>query len=230
MTIIAEIVWTGCILSNANRKYTTTIDRISWNLFLNQCYFLFYLQIWTECNNPVTSGRNLFLIVSFCDNFKIHNNRHLKHVCVWIFYYIKDLSFSSRENYLQKWINFYLLFLITSLCPPAYNIKIHFPYHCFTMSILLSILQYCLKIYPPLLEQKKKLNLILPRKLKIQVLQIQICWYAIAEMLFMFTATVYIFPHRLWCNIGYNKNSGLLKMIVGVLTTCHTQYTWDRSI
>ena len=24
--------------------------------------------------------------------------------------------------------------------------------------------------------------------------------------------------------------SGLLKMIVGVLTTCHTQYTWDRSI
>ena len=24
--------------------------------------------------------------------------------------------------------------------------------------------------------------------------------------------------------------TGLLKMIVGVLTTCHTQYTWDRSI
>jgi len=23
---------------------------------------------------------------------------------------------------------------------------------------------------------------------------------------------------------------GLLKIIVGVLTTCHTQYTWDRSI
>jgi len=22
----------------------------------------------------------------------------------------------------------------------------------------------------------------------------------------------------------------LFKMIVGVLTTCHTQYTWDRSI
>ena len=25
-------------------------------------------------------------------------------------------------------------------------------------------------------------------------------------------------------------STGLLKMIVGVLTTCHTQYTWDRSI
>jgi len=25
-------------------------------------------------------------------------------------------------------------------------------------------------------------------------------------------------------------NTGLFKMIVGVLTTCHTQYTWDRSI
>ena len=26
------------------------------------------------------------------------------------------------------------------------------------------------------------------------------------------------------------NNTGLFKMIVGVLTTCHTQYTWDRSI
>jgi len=26
------------------------------------------------------------------------------------------------------------------------------------------------------------------------------------------------------------SNTGLLKMIVGVLTTCHTQYTWDRSM
>jgi len=25
-------------------------------------------------------------------------------------------------------------------------------------------------------------------------------------------------------------NTGLFKMIVGVLTTCHTQYTWDSSI
>jgi hypothetical protein len=25
-------------------------------------------------------------------------------------------------------------------------------------------------------------------------------------------------------------NTGLFKMIVGVLTTCHTQYTWDRNI
>jgi len=27
-----------------------------------------------------------------------------------------------------------------------------------------------------------------------------------------------------------NTNTGLFKMIVGVLTTCHTQYTWDSSI
>ena len=26
------------------------------------------------------------------------------------------------------------------------------------------------------------------------------------------------------------ENTGLLKMNVGVLTTCHTQYTWDRII
>ena len=30
--------------------------------------------------------------------------------------------------------------------------------------------------------------------------------------------------------LNYELNTGLLKMIVGVLTTCHTQYTWDRSI
>ena len=29
---------------------------------------------------------------------------------------------------------------------------------------------------------------------------------------------------------GIRCNTGLFKMIVGVLTTCHTQYTWDRSI
>ena len=28
----------------------------------------------------------------------------------------------------------------------------------------------------------------------------------------------------------YIHNTRILKMIVGVLTTCHTQYTWDRSI
>jgi hypothetical protein len=27
----------------------------------------------------------------------------------------------------------------------------------------------------------------------------------------------------------YSESRGLLKMIVGVLTTCHTKYTWDRS-
>jgi len=26
------------------------------------------------------------------------------------------------------------------------------------------------------------------------------------------------------------QNTGLFEMIVGVLTTCHTQYTWDRSL
>ena len=30
--------------------------------------------------------------------------------------------------------------------------------------------------------------------------------------------------------LGHPVYTGLLKMIVGVLTTCHTQYTWDRSI
>jgi hypothetical protein len=30
--------------------------------------------------------------------------------------------------------------------------------------------------------------------------------------------------------LKYNRNTGLFKMIVGVLTTCHTQYTADSSI
>jgi len=34
--------------------------------------------------------------------------------------------------------------------------------------------------------------------------------------------------HGFQFNIMHNKK--LFKMIVGVLTTCHTQYTWDRSI
>jgi hypothetical protein len=36
-----------------------------------------------------------------------------------------------------------------------------------------------------------------------------------------------LYVHPLWFNIWY---TGLFKRIVGVLTTCHTQYTWDRSI
>jgi hypothetical protein len=28
----------------------------------------------------------------------------------------------------------------------------------------------------------------------------------------------------------YFTNTGSFEMIVGVLTTCHTQYTWDRSM
>jgi len=34
-------------------------------------------------------------------------------------------------------------------------------------------------------------------------------------------------PKNIWRG---HKCTGLFKMIVGVLTTCHTQYTWDRSI
>jgi len=30
--------------------------------------------------------------------------------------------------------------------------------------------------------------------------------------------------------VNIHFSTGLFKMIVGVLTTCHTQYTWDRSI
>jgi len=33
------------------------------------------------------------------------------------------------------------------------------------------------------------------------------------------------------CSLSGGQNcTGLFEMIVGVLTTCHTQYTWDRSI
>ena len=37
---------------------------------------------------------------------------------------------------------------------------------------------------------------------------------------------------EMWLHVGSYcaRNTGLFKMIVGVLTTCHTQYTWDRSI
>jgi len=38
------------------------------------------------------------------------------------------------------------------------------------------------------------------------------------------TALRYKYIHWLSCN------TGLFEMIVGVLTTCHTQYTWDSSI
>jgi len=29
--------------------------------------------------------------------------------------------------------------------------------------------------------------------------------------------------------LSNKKNTGLFEMIVGVLTTCHTQYTWNRT-
>jgi len=38
------------------------------------------------------------------------------------------------------------------------------------------------------------------------------------------------YPHRLRLLFGNYHNTGLFEMTVGVLTTCHTQYTWDRSI
>ena len=45
----------------------------------------------------------------------------------------------------------------------------------------------------------------------------------------------YGFPIVNFCNLGIHYETpciytGLFKMIVCVLTTCHTQYTWDRSI
>jgi len=40
-----------------------------------------------------------------------------------------------------------------------------------------------------------------------------------------------IFEAGSGCNLTQRyQNTGLFEMIVGVLTTCHTQYTWDRSI
>jgi len=39
------------------------------------------------------------------------------------------------------------------------------------------------------------------------------------------------FIHNLMTLLTYKENNtGLFEMIVGVLTTCHTQYTWDRSM
>ena len=35
---------------------------------------------------------------------------------------------------------------------------------------------------------------------------------------------------RITCTLHEDCYTGLLKMVVGVSTTCHTQYTWDRSI
>jgi phage shock protein PspC (stress-responsive transcriptional regulator) len=41
-----------------------------------------------------------------------------------------------------------------------------------------------------------------------------------------------VFPYQTWQmdSLATCTNTGLFKMIAGVLTTCHTQYTWDRSI
>jgi len=43
--------------------------------------------------------------------------------------------------------------------------------------------------------------------------------------------TVFVLHHALIQPLSDTRaNTGLLKMIVAVLTTCHTQYTWDSSI
>jgi len=39
-----------------------------------------------------------------------------------------------------------------------------------------------------------------------------------------------MYIHIIQFHLYHTVNTGLLKMIVVVLTTCHTQYTWDRSI
>ena len=50
-----------------------------------------------------------------------------------------------------------------------------------------------------------------------------LCWF-VTKIL----ASVVVVVGWLWG--GGGNSTGLFKMIVGVLTTCLTQYTWDRSI
>jgi len=47
------------------------------------------------------------------------------------------------------------------------------------------------------------------------------------KILHTHTYTYYIY---IYIYIHTHTHTGLFEMIVGVLTTCHTQYTWDRSI
>ena len=47
---------------------------------------------------------------------------------------------------------------------------------------------------------------------------------------FSLTGVDFITAKKFWIFLVGNRNTGLFEMIVGVLTTCHTQYTWDRSI
>ena len=44
----------------------------------------------------------------------------------------------------------------------------------------------------------------------------------------LYSCTVHSMAYLI--NTPTNAHTGLFEMIVGVLTTCHTQYTWDRSI
>ena len=54
-----------------------------------------------------------------------------------------------------------------------------------------------------------------------QVLVTCICVYYVGRCCIQMCVCVYIYIHT---------HTGLFEMIVGVLTTCHTQYTWDTSI
>lgn len=68
-------------------------------------------------------GEICYFRVSLWDIFKIFHNWHIKHVVVWLFYYIKYLTFRSRENCLQQEIIFYLLFLTALEYPPIHKLK-----------------------------------------------------------------------------------------------------------
>ena len=46
-----------------------------------------------------------------------------------------------------------------------------------------------------------------------------------------YIARIYIYIYiYIYIERERERDTGLFEMIVGVLTTCHTQYTWDRSI
>ena len=52
------------------------------------------------------------------------------------------------------------------------------------------------------------------------------CYFQIAP----YKICIIQFPYSHFCCYVIFINTGLFKMIVGVLTTCHTQYPWDRSV
>ena len=61
-------------------------------------------------------------------------------------------------------------------------------------------------------------------------LHVKFFFYVVLKPASMFVLSNKILNQKhLWRNWG-RYNTGLFEMIVGALTTCHTQYTWDRSI